>query len=79
MPKSKFLKIFAMLEMLSATIFLALALIFFLSKDSLGGDLMIPAIFGFIGICSLIASPVLMKFANKSELTEKSINNKYVN
>ena len=50
MPKSKFLKIFALLEMLSATIFLALALIFFISHDSMGGDVMIPAIFGFIGV-----------------------------
>lgn len=70
MPKSKFLKIFALLEMLSATIFLALAVIFFLSKDSLGGDIMIPAIFGFIGICSLVASPILMKMASKQEITE---------
>ncbi|MEO8512636.1 MAG: hypothetical protein ABI543_03680 [Ignavibacteria bacterium] len=67
MPKSKFLKLFALLEMLSATIFLALALIFFLSKDTLGGDLMIPAIFGFIGICSLIAAPVLMKLAKRQD------------
>lgn len=76
MPKSKFLKLFAMLEMLSATIFLALAVIFFLSKDTLGGDLMIPAIFGFIGICSLIASPILMKFAKKAEEIEKNIKTK---
>ena len=59
MPKSKFLKIFALLEMLSATIFLALALIFFISRDSMGGDVMIPAIFGFIGVCSFIAAPLL--------------------
>ncbi len=70
MPKSKFLKIFAMLEMLSATIFLALAVIFFLSKETLGGDIMIPAIFGFIGICSLVASPLLMKMANRQEKAE---------
>jgi preprotein translocase subunit SecF len=56
-----------MLEMLSATIFLALAVIFFLSKDMLGGEIMIPAIFGFIGICSLIAAPILMKMANKQD------------
>ena len=67
MPKSKFLKLFAMLEMLSATIFLALALIFFLSKDMLGGEIMIPAIFGFIGICSLIAAPILMKMAKRQD------------
>lgn len=72
MPKSKFLKIFALLEMLSATIFLALALIFFISRDSMGGDLIIPSIFGFIGVCSFIAAPILMKFAKKEELTEKS-------
>ncbi len=76
MPKSKFLKLFAQLEMLSATIFLALAVIFFLSKDTLGGDLMIPAIFGFIGICSLIAAPLLMKFAKRTEEIEKNIKTK---
>ncbi|NOS86201.1 MAG: hypothetical protein HOP31_13745 [Ignavibacteria bacterium] len=73
MPKSKFLKIFALLEMLSATIFLALALIFFISRDSMGGDVMIPAIFGFIGVCSFIAAPLLMKFAKKAELIESKI------
>lgn len=71
MPKSKFLKIFALLEMLSATIFLALALIFFISRDSMGGDVIIPSIFGFIGVCSFIAAPILMKFAKKAELAEK--------
>jgi preprotein translocase subunit SecF len=71
MPKSKFLKIFALLEMFSATIFLALALIFFLSRESMGGDVMIPAIFGFIGVCSFIAAPVLMKFAKKAEEAEQ--------
>jgi len=39
MPKSKFLKIFALLEMFSATVFLALALIFFISRDTLGGSI----------------------------------------
>ena len=73
MPKSKFLKIFALLEMLSATIFLALALIFFLSRESMGGDVMIPAIFGFIGVCSFIAAPLLMKFPKKAELIESKI------
>ena len=73
MPKSKFLKIFAMLEMLSATIFLALAVIFFLSKDALGGSLVIPIVFGFIGICALAAAPLLMKFARKAEEIEKNI------
>lgn len=71
MPKSKFLKLFALIEMFSATIFLALALIFFLSRDSMGGDVMIPAIFGFIGICSFIAAPLLMKFAKKAEVIEQ--------
>ncbi len=71
MPKSKFLKIFALLEMFSATIFLALALIFFLSRESMGGDVMIPSIFGFIGVCSFIAAPVLMKFAKKAEEAEQ--------
>ncbi|HMQ80219.1 MAG TPA: hypothetical protein PKE39_10385 [Ignavibacteria bacterium] len=73
MPKSKFLKIFALIEMLSATIFLALALIFFLSRDSMGGDVMIAAIFGFIGVCSFIAAPLLMKFAKKAEAEEQKI------
>lgn len=71
MPKSKFLKIFALIEMLSATIFLALALIFFLSRESMGGDVIIPSIFGFIGICAFIAAPVLMKFAKKAEDAEQ--------
>jgi len=71
MPKSKFLKIFALLEMLSATIFLALALIFFLSRESMGGDVIIPSIFGFIGVCSFIAAPILMKFAKKAEEAEQ--------
>ncbi len=71
MPKSKFLKIFALLEMFSATIFLALALIFFLSRESMGGDVIIPSIFGFIGVCSFIAAPVLMKFAKKAEEAEQ--------
>jgi len=72
MPKSKFLKVFALLEMFSATVFLALALIFYISKDTLGGSVTIPAIFGFIGICSIIAAPLLMKFARKAEEAEKS-------
>ena len=76
MPKSKFLKIFALLEMLSATVFLALALIFFISRDTLGGSITIPAIFGFIGICSIIAAPLLMKFARKAEESEKLLKNK---
>lgn len=74
MPKSKFLKLFAIIEMLTATVFLALALIFFLSKDALGGDIVIPIIFAFIGICAFIAAPLLMKFAKKAENTEKNIN-----
>ncbi|MBE2227861.1 MAG: hypothetical protein IAE93_10975 [Ignavibacteria bacterium] len=66
------MKVFALLEMFSATVFLALALIFYISKDTLGGSVTIPAIFGFIGICSIIAAPLLMKFARKAEEAEKS-------
>ncbi len=75
MPKSKFLKLFAMIEMLTATVFLALAVIFYLSKDSLGGDIIIPSIFAFIGICAFIAAPLLIKFAKKTEDAEKLIKN----
>lgn len=73
MPKSKILKLFAIIEMLTATVFLALAVIFYLSKDSLGGDVVIPLIFAFIGICAFIAAPLLMKFAKKTEEAEKLI------
>lgn len=75
MPKSKFLKIFALIEMLTATIFLALAVIFYFSRGALGGDIIIPIIFAFIGICAFIAAPLLMKFAKKTEDTEKLIKN----
>jgi len=65
MQKAKFLKLFALIELLSAILFISLALIFFVSKDAIGGDMTIPAVFGFIGICSAIAVPVLLKLAKK--------------
>jgi hypothetical protein len=67
MKKSKFLKLFAMIEMLSAVIFLSLAVIFYLSKDSLGGDMMIPVVFASIGGCALIAAPILFVIAKKHD------------
>ncbi len=72
MPKSKFLKIFALIEMLTATIFLALAVIFYFSRGALGGDIIIPLIFAFIGICAFIAAPLLMKFSKKAEIIENN-------
>lgn len=66
MPKSKFLMLFAIIELLSAVIFITLAVIFYMSKDMLGGDLMIPVVFGSIGGCALIAAPLFFIFAKKS-------------
>jgi hypothetical protein len=65
MNKSRFLMFFAFIEILTAVIFISLAVIFFISKDFLGGDLTIPIIFAFIGCCSMIAVPVLFKLAKK--------------
>ncbi len=65
MNKSRFLKFFAFIEILTAVIFISLAVIFFISKDFLGGDLTIPIIFAFIGCCSLIAVPVLLNLSKK--------------
>jgi hypothetical protein len=72
MNSSKFLKIFALIEMLTAVIFISLAVIFFVSKDTLGGDITIPIIFAFIGVCSLIAAPVLFKLAKKYQSSQAS-------
>lgn len=72
MNSSKFLKIFALIEALTSVIFISLAVIFFVSKDTLGGDLTIPIIFAFIGVCSLIAAPVLFKLAEKYEPAKAS-------
>ena len=65
MNKSKFLKFFAFIEILTAGIFISLAVIFFISKEFLDGDLTIPIIFAFIGGCSLTAVPVLLRLAKK--------------
>ncbi|MCC6864676.1 MAG: hypothetical protein IT280_00795 [Ignavibacteria bacterium] len=70
------MKIFAMIEMLTAIIFLSLALIFFLSKNELGGEITIPLIFAFIGVCSLIAAPTLIHFAKKSDAIKSNYKNK---
>jgi hypothetical protein len=67
MPRAKFLKIFAIIEMFSAVIFLSLGLIFYLSKDTLGGGVMIPVTFASIGVCALIAAPILFAIAKKHE------------
>jgi len=53
--------------MFSAVVFLSLGLIFYLSKDTLGGGVMIPLTFTSIGVCALIAAPVLFAFAKKNE------------
>ncbi len=63
---------FAMIEMLSAVVFIALAVITYLSLDKLGGDIMIPLIFGIIGGCALIAAPVLFTVAKKRESENQS-------
>ncbi len=68
MTKAKFLKLFAVIEMLSAIVFISLAVIFYVSKEAIGNDMMIPAIFGFIGVCSVIAVPVILKIAKKHSI-----------
>jgi preprotein translocase subunit SecF len=72
MNSPKFLKMFAMIEMLSAMVFISLAVITYLSLDKLGGDLMIPLVFGIIGGCALIAAPVLFTIAKKRESESNS-------
>ena len=67
MPKAKFLKFFAVVEMLTAIIFISLAVIFYMSKDILGGSITIPVIFAVIGIFALIAAPVFLSYAKKQE------------
>lgn len=73
MNKSKFLKLFAMIELLTALIFITLAVIFYISKDSIGGDTMIPVIFASIGVCALIAVPVLFTIAKRQNSENSSI------
>lgn len=72
MNSPKFLRMFAMIEMLSAIVFISLAVITFLSLDKLGGDMMIPLVFGIIGGCALIAAPVLLVVAKKREAESNS-------
>lgn len=67
MPKSKFLRMFALIELFTAAVFVALAIIFFLNKDVLGGDMMIPIIFISIGGCALIGAPILFTMAKKED------------
>lgn len=74
MPKSKFLKLFTVIEVTTAIIFLSLALIFFLNINLLEGNLLIPYIFAFIGLCSAVAAPILFSYAKKAESKEKNIN-----
>lgn len=78
MSKVKFLKLFAMIEVLSAVVFLSLAVIFYISKEAIANDMMIPAIFGFIGICSAIAVPVLLKIAKKQALESEQLNSNLI-
>ncbi|MCI0448790.1 MAG: hypothetical protein L0Y79_03260 [Chlorobi bacterium] len=67
MHKGKFLKMFALIELLTAFVFITLAIIFYFSIDAIGGDLMLPIIFGSIGGCALIASPVIFIAAKRHE------------
>lgn len=66
MPKEKFLKMFALIELFTAFVFITLAIIFYLSKDAFGGETTMALIFGSIGACALIAAPVFLIAANKS-------------
>ncbi|MBZ0203407.1 MAG: hypothetical protein IT281_01870 [Ignavibacteria bacterium] len=79
MTKVKFLKLFAMIEMLSAVVFISLAVIFYISKEAIGNDMMIPGIFGFIGLCSVIAVPVILKIAKKQGAVVTEMNTKQIN
>jgi hypothetical protein len=72
MPKAKFLKMFALIELLVAFVFITLAIIFYSSKGSPGSDIMIPLIFGSIGGCALIASPIIFIAAKKHEAKNPS-------
>ena len=67
MKKSKFLRLFALIELFTASIFMALAIIFYLNIGAIGGDVTIPVIFAAIGFCALIAAPVLFTLAKRHE------------
>ena len=78
MSKVKFLRLFAFIEMLSAVVFISLAVIFYISKEAIGNDMMIPGIFGFIGLCSVIAVPVILKIAKKQAIESAGLNSNHL-
>lgn len=67
MNKAKFLRLFALIELFTASVFLALAIIFYLNLPAIGGDTMIPIIFAVIALCAMIAAPVMFTLAKKQE------------
>ena len=58
---------FALVELLSALVFITLAIIFYLNVNVLNGDMMIPIIFASIGGCALIGAPVIFISAKRYE------------
>ena len=72
MSKSKFLRLFALIELFTAAVFITLGIIFYLNLNALGGDMMIPLVFAVIGGCALIAAPVLFTLAKRHEDKDKS-------
>lgn len=62
MQKSKFLKLFALIELLSAILFLTLAVIFYVSKDAIGGDMTIPAVSDLSGYAPQLQYPYCLSW-----------------
>lgn len=58
---------FALIELMTAALFIALGVIFYINREAIAGDLTIPIIFTVIGGCALIAAPVLFKLAKKHD------------
>lgn len=58
---------FALIELMTAAMFIALAVVFYINRDAIAGDLTIPIIFAVIGGCALAAAPVLFKLAKKHD------------
>lgn len=67
MDKSKFLRLFALIELFTAAVFIALGIIFYLNIKALSGDMLIPLMFLSIGGCALIAAPVMFVLAKKHD------------
>lgn len=65
MTKQKLLKLFVLIEIMTGIIFLTLAVIFYISRNQLAGDMTIPLIFGIIGACALTAVPIIITLANR--------------